>query len=488
MVELDTLVERLRAAAAEHGSPLVAESVEVRPWPPTAEAGMRDTLLDALTLDQSPRPAHFVGIDTEDFIDLAFRACLGRAADPAGRAHYQRALQQGMPRLETLAQLKASPEGAAYGGAPRWPLWLRPFIWGLQGPVPGARRASRAVLRRLERRLGRQTRRTPMKLLWRLAAAIDDRDRARRRDVEAIARDLAATTGRLSLAESFAAATRADADALAARTAALGADFDVSSKALAAVRARLAVQDYAANAPADVRSAARSPAPDDDISRYYLTLESVFRGDPSRIRTQLEADYLSLLIAARTDAGDGPCVDLGCGRGEWLDVVAAQGFKARGVDANAMMAAAARERGHDVTVGDALAYLRALPDDSVLAISAFHLAEHLPFPILFHLIAECRRALKPRGLLVLETPNPENIWVATHTFHHDPTHGTPLTPDSLEFLVNHHGLETVAVLRLHPYPEDARLAGNDPVSERLNGMTCCGQDFAVVAKKTPLAP
>ena len=67
--------------------------------------------------------------------------------------------------------------------------------------------------------------------------------------------------------------------------------------------------------------------------------------------------------------------------------------------------------------------------------------------------------------------------MATHTFHHDPTHGNPLTPASLEFLVNHHGLETVAVLRLHPYPEEARLPGNDPVTERLNAMTCGGQDF-----------
>jgi len=58
---------------------------------------------------------------------------------------------------------------------------------------------------------------------------------------------------------------------------------------------------------------------------------------------------------------------------------------------------------------------------------------------------------------------------------------------SIEFLVNHHGLETVAILRLHPYPENSRLPGHDPVSERLNAMTCGSQDFAVVAKKTPLA-
>ncbi len=62
------------------------------------------------------------------------------------------------------------------------------------------------------------------------------------------------------------------------------------------------------------------------MTRYYLTLESVFRGDPARIRAQLEADYLELLMGARDEAGDGPCVDLGCGRGEWLDVLRDHGF------------------------------------------------------------------------------------------------------------------------------------------------------------------
>ncbi len=161
------------------------------------------------------------------------------------------------------------------------------------------------------------------------------------------------------------------------------------------------------------------------------------------------------------------------------------GYRARGVDLNPAMAAAASASGHEVIVGDALAFLRDIPADSVLALSGFHLAEHLEFGTLFRLVAECRRVLKPHGLLILETPNPENIWVATHTFHHDPTHDNPLTPASLEFLVNHHGLETVAVLRLHPYPDEARLPGNDPVTERLNAMTCGDQDFAVVAKKTP---
>ena len=161
MAEIDTILERLRAAAAQHASPLHPETVAVRPWPSTAEAAIRDVLIDALTLDQSPALGQFLGIDTDDFIDLAFRTYLGRAADPAGRAHYQRAMQQGMPRVETLAQLAGSPEGVRYGRGPRWPWWLRPFIWGLRAPVPGSRRLARAALRRLERRLGQGDRAAP---------------------------------------------------------------------------------------------------------------------------------------------------------------------------------------------------------------------------------------------------------------------------------------------------------------------------------------
>ena len=290
---------------------------------------------------------------------------------------------------------------------------------------------------------------------------------------------------RLSAAESNGEATRSLIDGISSRLAGLEANADAASRALAAMRARMAAVEYGSPDPVSATVPARPS--DADVTRYYLTLESVFRGDPAHICTQLETDYLELLTNARSEAGDGPCVDLGCGRGEWLDVLRAHGFRGKGVDLNSAMTTAARASGHDVTLGDALAFLRGLADDSVLAITAFHLAEHLDFPTLFRLVAECRRVLKPGGMLILETPNPENIWVATHTFHHDPTHGNPLTPAGLEFLVNHHGLETVAVLRLHPYPAEARLPGNDAVTERLNAMTCGSQDFAVVAKKTPLA-
>ena len=480
MTDIDTLLARLRAAAVEHATAHTPVPVPVRTWFPAADSGARRTLLDAWSSVRPTKLGPFLVPEAEDFIDLAFLSCLGRPADPVGRGHYLGRVQQGIPRLEVLAEMAASPESIKFRGKPKWPLWLRPFLWALQLPAAVARRGTRAALRRIEHRFVNHVRGGVLGLLWRLAGDIDDRDRSRQGVLDTLSDTLSqeavVVRERLTLAEIQGAATRSLTDDVSVRVTALDARS-------AAMRARMAAIEY--DSSGSLVATVLTTEPDADVSRYYLTLESVFRGDPARIRAQLETDYLELLTNARAEAGDGPCIDLGCGRGEWLDVLRAHGFAARGVDLNRAMVSEARASGHDVTQGDALAFLRGVADDSVLAVSAFHLAEHLDFPTLFRVVAECRRVLKPFGLLILETPNPENIWVATHTFHHDPTHGNPLTPTSLEFLVNHHGLETVAVLRLHPYPEEARLPGNDPVIQRMNAMTCGGQDFAVVAKKTP---
>ena len=166
-----------------------------------------------------------------------------------------------------------------------------------------------------------------------------------------------------------------------------------------------------------------------------------------------------------------------------MELLRDEGFEAQGVDLNAAAVDEARAKGLQVQERDALEWLRAQPDNSVLLVTAFHLMEHVSFALRLALVTECQRVLRPGGMLIMETPNPENIWVATHTFHHDPTHSQPLTPDSLEFLVNHCGLETVAVPRLHPYPVEAGLQVDGPVALRLNHMTCGGQDFAVLARK-----
>ena len=110
------------------------------------------------------------------------------------------------------------------------------------------------------------------------------------------------------------------------------------------------------------------------------------------------------------------------------------GFNARGVDLDDEMLSPCRDRGLSVSVGDALSCLRDLPDASQVVVSGFHLVEHIPFSDLQMLIQEAMRVLKPAGLLILETPNPENLVVGTCSFYLDPTYPRPIPPGLLEFL------------------------------------------------------
>jgi O-antigen chain-terminating methyltransferase len=89
-------------------------------------------------------------------------------------------------------------------------------------------------------------------------------------------------------------------------------------------------------------------------------------------------------------------------------------------------------------------------------------------------------------LIIFETPNPENLLVATHTFYHDPTHKNPITPTGIEFLARYTGFSSTEIMRLHPYPQEAKIKGMDPLTERVNGHFCGPQDFAIVGRKPGL--
>jgi O-antigen chain-terminating methyltransferase len=163
--------------------------------------------------------------------------------------------------------------------------------------------------------------------------------------------------------------------------------------------------------------------------------------------------------------------------------VAEQGITAQGVDSNPVMVKQAADQGLAVTQSDLISALKTQSDASLAAVTAFHVIEHLPFAVLFECVAQSWRALAPGGLLIFETPNPENLLVASHTFYHDHTHRNPLTPSSMQFLLHYWGFQRVAIKRLNPYPEQARVPGEDLLTERFNGHFCGPQDFAVVGIK-----
>jgi len=226
---------------------------------------------------------------------------------------------------------------------------------------------------------------------------------------------------------------------------------------------------------------------DDKLDAYYVAFEDACRGTREEIRNNLSVylPYIRQTIdELELSATESPIVsDLGCGRGEWLELIHEHGWQARGLDLNKVMVQDCQAKGLEVTEGDVIAYLSQQDKNSLAAVTAFHIIEHLPFSSVLALFEEAIRALKPGGIIIFETPNPENVLVGSHTFYHDPTHRNPITPTSAQFLARYTGFCKIEILRLHPYPVEARVPGNEAVIERVNGHLCGPQDYALMAHK-----
>jgi SAM-dependent methyltransferase len=209
----------------------------------------------------------------------------------------------------------------------------------------------------------------------------------------------------------------------------------------------------------------------------YAAFEDQFRGDPKEIRERLKY-YLPFFqeLGKTTDI-----LDLGCGSGDWLDLLRDEGLQARGVEINTVMLDACRARRLEVVEADMLAYLHGLPDSSVNVVTAFHLIEHIPFETMLELFEEVRRVLKPEGLVMLETPSPENLVVAACNFYSDPTHHKPVYPHTLTFVLKNMGFTDVRLQFLHPV-EGSPFTGNDRL-EPLHMWFYGPRDYAVIAAK-----
>lgn len=215
--------------------------------------------------------------------------------------------------------------------------------------------------------------------------------------------------------------------------------------------------------------APRLPPP--GLDELHGVMIDLFRGSRDDIRDRLRI-YLPILRDLPPSLAALPALDLGCGRGEWLELLRAEGRRAQGVDGNAALAARCRALGLAVHEGDALRFLRAVPADSLAIVTAFHLVEHLRFDAIVDLVDQARRGLAPGGVLILETPDPQNSEVSGYTFHFDPTHHHPLPSPLLKFVVEARGLARVEVWPLHPAAAAAVAADGG-----------AAQDYAIVAWK-----
>jgi O-antigen chain-terminating methyltransferase len=211
---------------------------------------------------------------------------------------------------------------------------------------------------------------------------------------------------------------------------------------------------------------------------FYRAFEEKFRGSRSLIRSRLSV-YRAFISPLKQICSDARGLDLGCGRGEWLEVLREECIEPLGVDLDEGMLEACRTLHLPTMKGDAVAYLAGLPSESQAVISAFHMVEHIPFDHLQLVVSEALRVLKPGGLLIMETPNPENIAVATCSFYLDPTHQRPIPPLLLAFLPEHFGFFRTKLLRLQ---QETRLE-DTPAPGLWDVLGGASPDYAVIAQK-----
>lgn len=213
-------------------------------------------------------------------------------------------------------------------------------------------------------------------------------------------------------------------------------------------------------------------------SDFYIAFEDRYRGSRELIK-QRQTSYLPYIEPLKAIYPNLKAIDLGCGRGEWLELLKENGVDASGVDLDDAMLSSCIASNLNVKKIDAISALQGLPNASLQIISGFHIAEHLPFEQLIELIHQALRVLSPGGLLILETPNSENIQVATSNFYLDPTHRNPIPAQLLSFLMTYSGFAFTTELRLNA---DISPAEDTWLTLR-NVLTGVSRDYAIIAQK-----
>jgi len=221
----------------------------------------------------------------------------------------------------------------------------------------------------------------------------------------------------------------------------------------------------------------------------YELFEDANRGSENEIKERL-AYYIPKLKNITTSASS-YILDIGCGRGEFMQLLADAGYHAKGIDINRAAVSEGKTKGLSVKHADLFAELNRIKPNSLAAISAFHVIEHMPFDQIFRFIELAFSRLKPGGVIMLETPNALNLRVAACEFYRDPTHVKPVHPSTLDHALQQAGFSSIAFDFLHPFPaQDSLTVKSKSFSkaashnfETLNDLILGCRDCAVTASK-----
>lgn len=220
----------------------------------------------------------------------------------------------------------------------------------------------------------------------------------------------------------------------------------------------------------------------------YLRFQRQYRGDEEELRRR-QREYIRLLNEHLEHPEDRQprLLDVACGDGIFVELLLENDWEAEGVDLNESMVKHGTSRNLKITNADALAFLDTCEAKQFDAISMFQFVEHLPPSELLRLLKNTWRALKPGGLVLVETINPHTI-MALHWFHLDLTHQRLIFPEMMELLAETAGFRTIEWKGLNPVSQDEKLRAEGSEVERenihrLNRLLFGDQDYYYLGRK-----
>ena len=235
----------------------------------------------------------------------------------------------------------------------------------------------------------------------------------------------------------------------------------------------------------------KTPAIEQEFGLNYFLFEEKFRGHRLDIK-QRQVVFIPYFEACKN------VVDIGCGRGEFLEIIKERGIIGKGIDIDEDMVSFCKSRGLDAEVIDAISYLEAIEDKSIDGIFIDQVIEHLDPDYLIKMIGLCYKKLIFGGILIAETVNPLSF-ASFANFYIDLSHKRPIHPETLRFILGFVGFREMEIKFLSPVPEDVRLRRIDVEHSNekekhlienynynintLNNILFGSQDYAVVVKK-----
>lgn len=216
--------------------------------------------------------------------------------------------------------------------------------------------------------------------------------------------------------------------------------------------------------------ATAAPAPSFDYSRFA----EKFRGPEEYVRKEQE-QYADVFRYCKN------VLDIGCGRGEFLERMRGLQVSARGIDLSPESVALCRSKGLEAEIADLYSYLPSLEDESLGGVFCSQVVEHLPPDRLPEMIRLIAAKLVRGGVVAIETPNPECLAIFATHFYLDPTHTRPVPPALLAFYLEEFGIGRLETRRLSPAIESMPSVGELP--EGFRQAFFGGLDYVIIGRK-----